>query len=394
MSDLAGRHFTVHRDSEIDSQIRGDVEFLRGEILAAFPDARALFLVGGFGRGEGGIVKRDGRWRPSNDYDFELITPRAVDHATLHALGERLAGELSIPFVHVENSVAWKQRLRGPTEYTVDLRLGSLALHDPHRMRDRLRRCRPDRIPLSDALMTLFTRSSALLWHFEWGRDWARAPEEDRHALAGQISKALLAIMDAWVIRARQYHPSYAERQRRLESLSPGDELIEDVRWATEVKLRPDTAPIPDDLAALWFRTRDLHQAEVFRHAGVMALRALRSVRWLRAKLQRQRGEAQAMADGISRDWSALSESLRCENQSLGGQLRLMRRGRAASWKRHVHLALVNMQALAILNPDGTCDPDVLRHLHHRCACLGEATTGDDWESLRQALNRHFPRHW
>lgn len=394
MSEPEGHHFTVHRDPEIDSQIREDVEFLRGEILAAFPDARALFLVGGFGRGEGGVVHRGGRWRPANDYDFELITRRAVDHATLHALGERLAGELGIPFVHVESSSVSRQRFRGASEYTVDLRLGSLALHDPHDMRRRLRRCRPDRIPLRDALMTLFTRSSALLWHFEWGRDWARAPREDRDALAGQISKALLAIMDAWLIRTHQYHPSYAERLRRMEALSPGEELIEAVRWATEVKLRPDSAPIPEDLNALWFKARDLHQAEVFRHAGVMALRALRSVKWIRANLQRLRAEAQAMAEGSSRDWSALSESLRYENQSLVDQLRLLRRSRATSWERHVHLAIVNMQALALPEPDGTCDPDLLRHLHRCCSCLGEATEGDDWESLRQTLNHLFPRLW
>jgi hypothetical protein len=369
MDDLATCHFTVHGDPQIDAQIREDVLWLRDEILREFPQAKALFLVGGFGRGEGGVVLRGGRWRPANDYDLELITSRREDHARLRALGERLAEHLGIAFVHVENSVAWRQWLRGPTEYTVDLRFGSLALHDPHHMRGRLWRCRPDRTPLHDALATLFTRASALMWRFESGRDWKAAPAADRLDLANQISKALLAIEDAWLIRARAYHPSYQERLRSFLALKPANDLAEAMRWATDAKLRPDLPSVPDDLSALWFRVRDLHRLEVLRHVAVMCGGPLKSVADLGPAVRR-----------IPLPWEV--------------RLRLLRPRAKRRWETRTDLAVAHMVALAAISPDGQTDEALMASARAICGALGEQPPDETWESLRRTLNGLFTRIW
>lgn len=364
--DLASHHFTVHHDREIDGQVRTDVEHIRDATLATHPGAVGLFLVGGFGRGEGGVVHRDGRWRPANDYDFELITRGPVDHGALRDLGVRLARECGVPMVHIEHSLAWKQRLRGPTEYTVDLRLGSLALHDPHDMRTRLRRCQASRIPLTDAMQTLFTRTAALLWCFESPRDWRRAGMPARFDLAIQVSKALLAIEDARLIRVRRYHPLYAKRLQRFLTLGAGESLDSAMRWATEFKLRPDATSIPEDLEGLWFRARDWLLAEAFQHAGAMTGRRVES-------------------------WRDFGQATRWRSLRGRDRWRLLRS--RAVWERHRELALVNMLALAALQRDGSSDPKLSASARRICEDLGEAA-GPGWNDLRLALLRLFERLW
>jgi hypothetical protein len=369
MDDLATHHFTTHRDAAIDAAIREDVTWLRDEILGAFPDAAALFLVGGFGRGEGGVVQREGRWRPVNDYDFELITVKPADEKELKQLGERCSRELKIPFVHVDNSVVWKQRVRRPSEYTVDLKFASLALHDPQDMRAKMTRVVPEQIPLMDGLMTLFTRTSALLWLFDADKDWNATAADERLDLANQIAKALLAVESAALIRAHRYCPDHGERLVRFETLKPTQTHVEQMWWATAMKLRPDLTAVPDDLRAAWFRARDLHRAEVFRHASAMAGRPIGEERGLETWL--------------------LGESL-----SVWESLRLMQPGRRAAWERRMRLAVAQVEALGTLSDDGSADEEAIGRLAGICEELGEGVRLKSWEGVRRTLNSVFGKIW
>jgi hypothetical protein len=187
---------------------------------------RALVLGGGYGRGEGGVLREGDREHPYNDLEFyvlargnRLLNERRYGRA-LRNLGEDLSPAAGL---HVEFKIDAVGRLEREriSMFSYDLVAGHKVVRGE---RDVFRDCghhlEAQRIPLQEATRLLFNRCTGLLLARE-RLDRRSLTEEDADFIARNTAKAALALGDAVLTAHGQYHWSCRERHRRLLALAP-----------------------------------------------------------------------------------------------------------------------------------------------------------------------------
>jgi len=249
----------------------------------------ALVLGGGYGRGQGGVLKTDGGDQPYNDLEFYVFVRgnRLWNEQKYRAGLAACAQKLSLAAgLHVEFKVDSITRLeRTPVSmFSYDLVARHRVIHGSEIIfGDCEHHLVPENIPLSEATRLLFNRCTGLLLTKELlqkdkfsgvrassgtatsetgvGLQRLRptelqritAPEDRRSPLTPEeadfigrnFAKAQLAFGDAVLAACGQYHWNCLERHSRIERLS----IPEAPRWfsqcrnlhrqAVEFKLRP-----------------------------------------------------------------------------------------------------------------------------------------------------------
>ncbi len=210
-------------------------------------DYRALVMIGGYGRGEGGVEIVDEHERPHNNLDFLLIA-ETIRPKELRALRERLLNAL-FPImqkygIEIDLSVVsvWKIRVSPSLIIWYDMRFGhKTILGDPNYVPS-LTRFRPENIPSRDALRLLVNRGTLLVIN-EQLLEEKNGETEHRERVIRNIMKAIIGYGDALLFFLGEYHWSYAERQKRMKD--QGDVPPEfRVRYdeAAEFRFQPDYA--------------------------------------------------------------------------------------------------------------------------------------------------------
>ena len=216
----------------------------------------AVVLGGGYGRGQGGVLRTDEGDRPYNDMEFYVFIRGNVllsewwYRAAFDELGERLSPESG---AHVEFKILSAEKLRRSpvTMFSYDLAAGHKVIFGNEEI---FRGCEHHlwnhRIPLHEATRLLFNRCSGLLL----AKNFLRAgslTREQTDFVARNLAKAELAFGDAVLTAFRQYHWSCVERAERLGRLaiSESPSWLADVRRhharGVEFKLHPACAGAP-----------------------------------------------------------------------------------------------------------------------------------------------------
>jgi hypothetical protein len=184
-----------------------------------------VFLGGGYGRGEGGVLRGEVSDEPYNDLEFYLLVRgntwlNEQRHGrALHDLAERLTHKAG---VEVEFKILSKANLsRSPvTMHYYDLVMGHRRLWGQNTL---LTGCDHHRcaklIPLSEATRLLMNRCSGLLFAKE-RLQHAVFTSNDADFVVRNLAKAQLAFGDVLLTAFGQYHWSCRERRRRLRELS------------------------------------------------------------------------------------------------------------------------------------------------------------------------------
>ncbi len=249
------------------------------------PPRQAILLIGGFGRGEGGVISDESdQWRAFNDYDLLVLVDGNVDEAVIRPLSVELAQRLDIDFVDI--GVIQRRVLEGrplDTVYAYELKAGHQVLEGPMDILARMPAINPATLPTVEATRLLVNRGWGLVWarlHLEEAMaDAANFNRQRRRFTVNAIHKGVLAAGEAALLLAGQYDISYRERARRLPELeltTALGEQAEEFRAAfvdsTRFKLTP---VIPDHdatrLVEWWTRVRDWHEM-MFRHVEAMRL--------------------------------------------------------------------------------------------------------------------------
>lgn len=252
--------FTVDGGRELEQHLARTCDKIAAGIRGLVPRGRleGILLGGGYGRGEGGVLRTPQGDRPYNDLEFYLCL-RGNRHLNelrfgraLHVLGEILTPQAG---VEVEFRITSRDELgRGVTTmFAYDLvsghrQLGGaadlLAGCDHHRD--------ATRIPLVEATRLMMNRCSGLLF----ARQKLAKPEftaADADFVQRNIAKAQLAFGDAWLVTHALYHHSARERHQRLLRIAenePGEwlhDMIEHHAAGLEFKLHPERSTASRD---------------------------------------------------------------------------------------------------------------------------------------------------
>ncbi len=216
--------FTVTGSPELEAKI--------GEQLAAISDdvqknlapdlLDCLALGGGYGRGEGGALVRDGVESPYNDYDLVLV--HLAPRRALSFLRDIEKKHTSASGIHVEIMPLHRKRVPRLPHALTWFELGrghKVLLGDPHGLQALTKR-RIDQVHPAEWGRLLMNRAVGLVFA-RWvlaGEPCSVLGAEDPDAfVTRQVEKAWLALGDVWLSERNAYHHLVWERKKRFAQL-------------------------------------------------------------------------------------------------------------------------------------------------------------------------------
>jgi hypothetical protein len=223
----AVQRFTVDGSEALEHRLEALVKKVHHGVLRITGDKalQGLLLGGGYGRGEGGVLRTAQDDLPYNDLEFyvflrgPLLKNRRKYQHLLNELSEELSHEAGL---EVELKVFSLQKLRtsSVSMFFYDLLMGHRWVHGNEEL---LAGCAHhgagELIPLHEATRLLMNRCSGLLLSAEYlQRPQFAAPESD--FVNRNLHKLRLALGDAVLTSHGQYHWTCQERHRRLHLLN------------------------------------------------------------------------------------------------------------------------------------------------------------------------------
>ncbi len=227
VGNLLPARFTMDGSEKLEEQLARTCDVVLAGVRRIVPEEKleGLLLAGGYGRGEGGVLKTAAGDCPYNDLEF-YVCVRGHDWlnekrywAALHALGESLSPDAGVEVEFKVFSFA-KLRHSGVSMFYYDLVMGhrwlwgneGLLAGCTHQLAAHL-------IPLSEAIRLLMNRCSGLLFSREQLQQRPFTPE---HAdfVGRNLAKARLALGDVILTAHGEYHWSCRVRHERLKKLA------------------------------------------------------------------------------------------------------------------------------------------------------------------------------
>ncbi|HLH54936.1 MAG TPA: hypothetical protein VKY92_15100 [Verrucomicrobiae bacterium] len=368
------QRFTMDGSPALESRLEQLCRSVRDVVLAAVPSRRleGLVLGGGYGRGQGGVLKSESGDAPYNDLEFYAFFRgnRVVNEAryrrVLKNIEARLTPEAGL---HVEfkiDSLA-ELRRRDVSIFSYDLVCGHRLLFGHEDLFVGCERHRdPKNISQSEATRLLLNRCSGLLL----AQELLLKPTlsvQDCDFIGRNIAKAWLALGDALLAALGLYHWNCLERSRRLQAVS-----IRELDWLLD-------AVRPYHVKGVSFKlnpVRIVKPPAEFKaeHQAVSDL-ALREWLWIENR--------RLKANFINLREYAFSSIDKCHERRVWRNLLLNLRtfGAKASLDarapRYPRERLFNALPLLLSDPAATAQPETRRHLQRQLF-----TRAEDWAGL------------
>ncbi|NMA46099.1 MAG: hypothetical protein GX945_06015 [Lentisphaerae bacterium] len=251
--DGVQRSFTMIRDSVVDLLIAEMLVGLRQDIaaLSPGPGLAAMFLGGSYGRGDGGVVEREGRRLPYNDMDFFVFSDGMGKKSRI-ALDAALAGlaETWSERMRIDIDFAPARELRTLSTMPVtlmfqELREGHVLVWGDERTIARIPECPAQSLPGLEALRLLLNRGTGLLLAAMRLAE-KRDDEASGDFIWRNLHKCALGCGDALLILTHSYDYSLSRRQAGMAAWrsrfwpeAMGEQLVEHYSRAVAFKAQP-----------------------------------------------------------------------------------------------------------------------------------------------------------
>lgn len=244
--------FTIDGSPALEDRLQRLCDKIQREAAAviARKQLAALVLGGGYGRGEGGVLKTENGDEPYNDLEFYIFLKgnrlwnERLYGKQIHHLAQRLSVEAGLQVEFKIDSID-RFRRSAVSMFGYDLVAGhriicgetSIFHGCEHHLQAKA-------IPLSEATRLMFNRCTGLLL----ARELLGKPalsNDDADFIGRNLAKMQLALGDAVLTARGQYHWSADERHRRLAALDVAElglnwsEIQADHAAGLEFKLHP-----------------------------------------------------------------------------------------------------------------------------------------------------------
>ncbi len=225
--------FTIDGSAELEKTLQNICDEVRKQISALVPADKleAIFLGGGYGRGEGGVLRMAEWDLPYNDMEFYVclaglprLNERTYGHR-LHEIGEALSKTAGM---EVEFKIASLAKIKNspPSMFMYDLAMGHRAIVGNSDVLQLEKFRDPVAIPLHEATRLLMNRCTGLLFAEEKLLHSPFTPE-DADFVGRNQAKAQLAFGDVVLTVMGKYHWSCRERGTRLQTLGESNAIPE-----------------------------------------------------------------------------------------------------------------------------------------------------------------------
>ncbi len=353
--------------------------------LIPAPKLQGLVLGGGYGRGEGGVLKTETGEAPYNDLEFYVFVSgnRWWNERTYAEPLRELGARLSPPAgMHVEFKCDSLRRLRHcpVSMFTYDLVARHRFLHgDESLFKGCAHHLEASNLPLSEATRLLLNRCTGLLLAKELLRETPLRPEP-ANFIGRNLAKAQLALGDAVLTAFGQYHWSCLERHRRLTQLAGSvscyplstihSELLRHHAGGVEFKLHPRRLRMP---------AAELEQAH-------QQISLLASQLWLWLENRRLQGSFSCIDDYVGSRANKCPETPAWRNHLLNLRTFGLKGALGLRGCRYPRERLFNTLPVLLWSAPVAIDSTALQHLQrqlHTNAC--------EWPDLVSAYKRIWP---
>ncbi len=241
--------YTFDGNQKVEARMAMDQSIIAAYVEDAIPESRfeALVLMGGYGRGEGGYCLKDGQPSPYNDYDYFIIV-KNMSRKAARALQQELqdmAHRLSVIVgVEVDFAVLCSEGLADApfSLMNAEMKWGHRVIAGNQRVLAAMPDMPFDKLALGEFTRLMNNRGALLLMNARMLGSRKGMGSQQREIFFKYLFKAILACGDAYLAIASAYHPSYAEKRKRLPTISipPGRSFIKLYKLAVEQKFYPD----------------------------------------------------------------------------------------------------------------------------------------------------------
>jgi len=275
------RRFTVAGSAIIEQRLELLLKMVGERLAVALPphDCRAVVLIGGYGRGEGGVVRVDGEERPHNNLDLLLIA-EAKAHGRQSQL--KAAAEMAVAPLAVEagigidigttstRALAWSSCL----VMWYDMRFGHRTVLGDADYVPGLKRFTVERIDRRDIRALIVNRGTLVIINRLIA---ATGDSRHRQAMIRHVMKAIIGYGDALLFVRGKYHWSYVEKRARMATCM---EVSADFRSlydrAAGFRFEPNYAEWDDVDIAAWTSALVPLLGEAHRQVEAYLLKGLR----------------------------------------------------------------------------------------------------------------------
>ncbi len=215
--------FTLRGSAAVEARIAGLVRQAASIIGAHLRpgELRALALIGGYGRGEGGVERRNGEERPHNNLDFLLVTEGTVRPGLKPLLDQALELLRQQYAVGLDLGIVTARALRRAPCLVMwyDMRHGHKTVLGDASFLPALSHFSPEAIVPGDVRDLLINRGTLLVIN-EALLEQGEVDGEKRRALVRHAAKAIIGYGDTLLFFRGRYHWSYVEKRRRVAELN------------------------------------------------------------------------------------------------------------------------------------------------------------------------------
>lgn len=251
--------FTARGGAEVERRVAHLVDEVGGVVEQQVPSRNlaALVLLGGYGRGEGGVERRHGEELPHNNLDFVVLTEDLDGAArdqlqqdldrSLAPVGQRSGVGLDLSLLPVS------QLRRSPCLVMwYDMRFGHKTIRGDEALVPSFRHFTRDRVPALDVLALLVNRSTLLVIN-QFLLDRGARGESIHRTLVKHAVKAIIGVGDSLLYARGQYHWSYRVKQQRMRTLDSVDPAFRELyEEAMEFRFLPDYTRFADRDPEQW----------------------------------------------------------------------------------------------------------------------------------------------
>lgn len=215
--------FTARGSQKVEDLITRMVEEIVASIQNVIPakEYKCLYMLGGYGRGEGGVVVLNGQERPHNNFDLMLVTgdlsseradelKQKMDSALKHLI-ERLG-------VGIDTSVISAGKLKSSDCRIIwyDMKYGHKLLAGSNDLIDSISQFKQSKIPAWDARNLLVNRGTLMIIN-DLLLETKTIDDEMKKVLIRHKVKSIIGYGDCLLYSLGEYDWSYLEKQKRMQ---------------------------------------------------------------------------------------------------------------------------------------------------------------------------------
>jgi|SRR3989338_5934408 len=270
---------------EADKNIQEYLGIVVKEIVKAIPDVVSIILMGGYGRGEGAVLKNKNKYMPVNDFDMYIITKKLLpdkfleDMATdiskkfgwggkAHAEAFETAKYNFKKFLHIDIRCLEENKLRylPPTVRYFEMKYASKVLYGRNVLKD-FPEIKENEIPISEGLRLIMNRYMLMLISFrlDFIKNKKSITNAEKKILFYYIGKAYFTACENLLMLAGSFKPTYQSRAYELKRIYKSKfpelakkypELVDKMFFYLSYKEK--IHDVKKDFVKEWFTARDM----------------------------------------------------------------------------------------------------------------------------------------